>query len=119
MTPEAAKIKGDRQCEWAYQRTALAFERTYTAWIRTGLAALAFGIGLRTVAPDVQPWLLRLSESALIAFSAFCFVAGLWRAQEVGLADRPERPLSLPVLAGMSGLLLMGAAAALAGIWLA
>lgn len=39
----------------ATRRTRLANERTYLAWFRTGLAALAVGIGAGKLVPELSP----------------------------------------------------------------
>lgn len=58
----------------------LAAERTYAAWVRTGLAALASGIGAQALLDKVvAPWLIGATVSVLILFSAFCFAAAVWR----------------------------------------
>jgi uncharacterized protein DUF202 len=68
----SARIEGsaDRTTVLAADRNILASERTYAAWVRTGLLALAGGIGARAlkelasarqrhVADRIQPVLLR------------------------------------------------------------
>ena len=70
----------DRRTELAANRTVLAAERTYAAWVRTGLAALASGVGAQALLEDVIPgWLTKPTGSALVLFSAFCFLAAVWR----------------------------------------
>src|SRR3954466_15408909 len=80
----------DRRTELASNRTALAAERTYSAWIRTGLFSLASGAGAKGVlAGLMRVWVVLAGASALIAFSIFCFCAGVWRMNKSGAA-RPE-----------------------------
>ena len=62
----------------AADRNILASERTYAAWVRTGLLALAGGIGARAL-KDVPNWLVLANGTLLIAFSLFCFGAAVWR----------------------------------------
>ena len=62
----------------AADRNILASERTYAAWVRTGLLAMAGGIGARAL-HDVPDWLVLTNGTLLIAFSLFCFGAGVWR----------------------------------------
>lgn len=73
----------DRTTVLAADRTILASERTYAAWVRTGLLALAGGIGARAL-PDVPEWLVLANGTMLIAFSLFCFGAGVWRHSHPG-----------------------------------
>ncbi len=70
----------DRRTELAADRTILAAERTYAAWVRTGMLALASGIGAKKLLEGIVPdWLIAANGSLLILFSAFCFVAAVWR----------------------------------------
>src|ERR1700742_4992671 len=70
----------DRRTELAADRTVLAAERTYAAWVRTGLAALASGVGAKALFVHLLPgWFGAVTGSVLIVFSAFCFVAAVWR----------------------------------------
>ena len=110
----------DRRTELAADRTVLAAERTYAAWVRTGLAALASGIGARALLKDIIfPWLTSATATILILFSAFCFVAAVWR--ETGVGSPPPRPnirrLPAPLLFGVNGFLMLVSIAALFGIW--
>ena len=78
---ERTKDSADRRTELAADRTVFAAERTYAAWwVRTGLVALASGIGARKLLEGLVPgWMITATGTALILFSAFCFVAGVWR----------------------------------------
>jgi putative membrane protein len=74
----------------AVDRTLLAAERTYAAWIRTGLAALASGAGAHSLLKDVLS--RRLDQGAatvLLLFAVFCFGAGVWRESRA-LASWPK-----------------------------
>jgi putative membrane protein len=109
----------DRRTELAADRTVLAAERTYSAWVRTGLAALASGVGARALLHEAAPaWLGLAAGAALILFSAFCFVAGVWR--ELNPGPPPPRPdtrrLPAPLLVAVNGLMVLVAMAALAGV---
>lgn len=108
----------DRRTVLAADRTLLAAERTYAAWIRTGLVALASGIGAHAVLAESAPqWLIIFTATAMIAFSAFCFVAAVWRQlQSIG-SPRPDTP-QLPVwlLLALSLLLILTAGATLVAI---
>ena len=81
----------DRRTELAADRTILAAERTYAAWVRTGLAALASGIGARALLDKIVPdWMTIATGALLILFSAFCFMAAVWRELLPHIA--PPRP---------------------------
>lgn len=111
----------DRRTILAANRTVLAAERTYAAWIRTGLAALASGIGARALLHDVVAGgMIRAAGTVLVLFSAFCFVAAVWRELRPDVIPPPEtRRLPAWLLVGLNGFLMLVALFALAGLWLA
>lgn len=64
----------------ALDRTVLANERTYQAWVRTGLAALISGLGIEKFMNDIEPvWPLLLVTIILLLFSAAAFLLSAWR----------------------------------------
>ena len=73
----------------AADRNILASERTYAAWVRTGLLALAGGIGARAL-KDVPNWLALANGTLLIGFSLFCFGAAVWRQREKATECEPR-----------------------------
>lgn len=123
LTASAAQQtdSADRRTELAADRTVLAAERTYAAWVRTGLAALASGIGARALLQGLVPsWLIGLSGSVLILFSAFCFLIAVWRQMSHVAPPRPEiRRLPAWLLVAVSALLSLVSLAALLGLWIA
>lgn len=110
----------ERRTELAATRNVLAAERTYTAWVRTGLAALASGVGAKSLLEGViSPTLASATGSALLLFSGWCFVAGVWRIWQPGVPPpSPDvKPLPRPLVVGMNGFLLLVTLAALVGVW--
>ncbi len=110
----------DRRTELAADRTVLAAERTYAAWVRTGMAALASGVGAPALLSKTVPdWLAGTTGSVLIMFSAFCFVAAVWRELRTGAPPpKPDiRRLPPLMLVVLNGFLTLVALAALVGIW--
>jgi putative membrane protein len=106
----------------AADRNILAAERTYAAWIRTGLFALASGVGARALLTGVLPeWLILADASLLIVFSMFCFGAAVWRHLNPG--PPPPRPdvqrIPHALLISVNGFLALVSLAALLGIWTA
>ncbi len=117
---QLTKDSADRRTELAADRTVFAAERTYAAWMRTGLVALASGIGSRKLLEGVVPgWMIVGFGTVLILFSAFCFVAGVWRQVFVGAPPpRPDVPRLPPaLLVIVNGFLALVALAALLGVW--
>ena len=111
---------GDPRVQLAADRTVFAAERTYAAWVRTGLVSLASGVGTKKVLEGVIPeWLIIVAGSVLVAFSAFCFGAAIWRELRPGAettrADTPRLPPALLVV--FNGILVLVALAALLGVW--
>jgi len=117
---ERTKDSADRRTELAADRTVFAAERTYAAWVRTGLVALASGIGARKLLEGVVPgWMIVGTGTALVLFSAFCFVAGVWRQLFVGAPPpNPDVPRLPPyIMVVLNIFLALVALAALLGIW--
>ena len=74
------EVKEPDRNSLALDRTVLANERTYQAWIRTGLAALISGLGIEKFLNDIEPvWPLMLVTIILIFFSASAFIISAWR----------------------------------------
>lgn len=117
---ERVEDSADRRTQLAADRTVFAAERTYAAWVRTGLVALASGIGAQKLLEGLVPgWIILATGSVLVAFSAFCFVVGVWR--ELNPGAPPPRPDAqrLPgwLLVLVNGFLALVALASLIGIW--
>ena len=114
----AVKSSAERATELAADRTVLAFERTYAAWVRTGLFALASGVGARRLLHGIVPnWMAASTSSVLLAFSIFCFGAGVWRL--FSRIDRPEPGIPrLPglILIAVNACLSLAVLAALVGL---
>lgn len=88
----AQSLDGDpRRTELAADRNVFAAERTYAAWVRTGLAALASGIGAKPLLAGVVPeWTIWGAGAVLVIFSVFCFAAGIWRELSPGPPPEPD-----------------------------
>ena len=64
----------------ALDRTALANDRTYQAWIRTGLALFASGLGAaKFLKEEMSLWILLIIASLLLILSALAFLQAGWR----------------------------------------
>ena len=108
----------DRRTDLATDRTVLAAERTYAAWVRTALAALASGIGARTLLDKLIPqWLIGLTGSILIAFAGFCLIAAVWREIQPGAGRPGIARLPTWLLVAVNSFLLLVCGAAMVGLW--
>lgn len=111
----------DPRVPYAADRTVLAAERTYAAWVRTGLVSLAAGVGAKTTLAGVVPdWAILFEASLLVLFSAFCFAVAVWRDLRPG-HDSPQRSdvrrIPPGVLLVVNGGLLLVSLGALLGVW--
>jgi putative membrane protein len=117
---ERIEDQATRTTRLAADRTILAAERTYASWVRTGLFALASGVGARALLTGLLPeWLIQLDASVLIAFSMFCFGAAIWRHLNPGPPPPvPDvRRIPYPMLIAVNAFLALISLAALIGIW--
>ena len=117
---EKTRDSAERRTELAADRTLFAAERTYAAWVRTGLASLASGVGAKKLLEGVVPeWMIILAGSILVAFSAFCFGAAVWRQLNPGAPPpNPDTPrLNRWLLIVVNGFLVLVALSALVGVW--
>jgi putative membrane protein len=85
-------------------RFSLANERTFLAWIRTGLALLAGGVLLHQFSTELTPHVLVLGLAVLLgALSALLSVLAYWRWRANEIAMRLGEPLpstlAVPLLA--------------------
>lgn len=120
VSTDRIEDSADRRTQLAADRTIFAAERTYAAWVRTGLVALASGVGAKKLLAGIVPeWLIVMNGSVLVLFSAFCFVAAVWRQLDAGPPPpRPDtRRLPPALLIVLNGFLAIVSLAALLGIW--
>ena len=96
----------------AMDRTILANERTYQAWLRTGLSALAAGLGVARFLSDTLPRWMHLSIAViLIAFAVLAFFLASWRYAHLHLRLRHPEVEATPLwLVRLIAALLIGAA---------
>lgn len=111
----------DDRTGYALDRTILANERTYAAWIRTGLTALAAGVAIEKFMVDAMPgWTIRIIAIILIIYSVIAFIIAAWRYSHLGLklVHVDVKSIPLIVTSGASALLIVCSLLALAGLWL-
>jgi putative membrane protein len=104
----------------ALDRTVLANERTYAAWLRTGLTALATGLGTARFMPAAIPlWSVRMIAALLLLFGAASFVLAAWRYEtlHVGIRHLDVNTIPPPVVTALSVILVCCTLLALAALW--
>lgn len=80
------KSSGPDANSMALDRTVLANERTFQAWIRTGLAALVSGLGVAKFLQGTMPQAVLVTVvSILILFSTLAFLLSAWRYSHLHL----------------------------------
>jgi putative membrane protein len=98
----------------ASRRTWLALERTQLAWWRTGLTALAVGIGIGRVVPELQEsdtqWPFVLVGVAFAVYGIALIVYGTARSRQVDAAlgrgfYQPPRHWASPAIAAAGAVL--------------
>jgi putative membrane protein len=99
----------------ATRRTRLANERTYLAWLRSALTALAVAIGAGKIVPsvaDVKQWPFELLGAGFAVLAVIFVVIGLRRYVKV------ERSLDAGVFAplGRAEAVLLGSLATVLGV---
>ncbi len=108
------------QLRLALDRTILANERTYAAWIRTGISALIAGLAVEKFLLEAIPiWGVHMISIALITFSGVAFFLAAWRYRHflVRLEDVDVTMVPLPVMRGISLALIISALIAIVGLW--
>ena len=111
----------DDRTGYALDRTVLANERTYAAWIRTGLTTLVAGLAIEKFMVDAMPGLMFQSIAViLIVYSMIAFIIAAWRYNHLGLKLVHLDIKSIPssVTTGTSILLVACSILALSGLWL-
>lgn len=63
--------------DWARRRTVLSSERTFAAWVRTGLSCISVGLAASKLLGDLRPlWLLRTLAVGLVALGVLALLFG-------------------------------------------
>ncbi len=79
-------------------RYSFANERTFLAWVRTGLAFLAAGVAVDSVRVALAPWLQRTTAIVLTLVGLSCAVGAWVRWARSERAMRRQEPLGGPGL---------------------
>lgn len=106
--------------ELAEDRTILANERTFAAWMRTSLGCVAIGVGFQGLFPTMEPaWVPRAIATGFLLVAVLVIVLAERRAAAVlsRLSSHvvvTARSINLRLL---TGLITLGALALAAAIW--
>lgn len=79
-------------------RFTLANERTFLAWIGVGLALISVGVGLESLALNLNPGFRLAASIVLIVGGLACPVQAWFGWMKVEIALREGRPLPFPAL---------------------
>ena len=96
--------------DWAKVRTLLAKERSYTAWIRTGLAALAAGLGVAHILKGYEPqWIVLVLGIVLSVAGFIAPILGFWsyRQSLKQLEKEGIRGVSLKIIGIFTGVIIL------------
>jgi putative membrane protein len=95
-------------------RFTLANERTFLAWVRTGLAMLAGAVAVHAPAIDLEQWARTVVSLVLLTAAALAISLAWRRWLAVERSIRTGRPLpgfaGPAALAGVIGVLIVGVA---------
>lgn len=74
----------DQRTGWAYERTLLANERTFIAWLRTGLAITAASAIVMRLLSDVDPrWLVNALAIVMALAGVLIVALSAWGYQRM------------------------------------
>lgn len=108
--------------EWAYERSLLANDRTFSAWIRTGLATIAVGFGVTRLLREVQPnWLVVTLGVLFVIVGGGILLMGYWShrrmlrwlSEDHHLTDTRSRKIVEWVVGAITVALILGAGTSL------
>jgi putative membrane protein len=85
----------DERTVLARERNALANERTFSAWVRTGLTAVAAGVGIAELIPPVHvEWLTVVIGAMFVGGGILIFALAVWQyhftARQLHLRETPS-----------------------------
>jgi putative membrane protein len=74
----------EERTDWAQHRTLLANERNFSAWIRTGLSAMAGGLAVAELLGGEEAGLIpRLVGIILVSLGACVCLLAFWRYNQI------------------------------------
>lgn len=113
----AAEPKDLSSHDSAVDRTLMAEERTFSAWMRSGMAAIASAVAIVKMLPGNgdPPWLVQSLGVVLIIVGGMAFAFGFWgyRAGSRNWAAALPRAIPLWLMAAFTALLMLAAVLAM------
>lgn len=93
----------------ADDRTLMAEERTFSAWVRTGLTAIATGLGIVKLMPEAEPvWAVQSLGVILVVVGGMVFGFAFWGYKRGSRNWNRAMPRAVPLwLIGLFSLLLV------------
>ena len=73
---ETGELLMDRRTRWAATRTILAEERTFNAWLRSGLGIMAFSLAIARFVSFDPSWFSDLITLLFFVIGAFVIILG-------------------------------------------
>ncbi len=110
----------ESRTDWAEDRTSLANERTFAGWMRTGMAALAVGVGLKAVFGAFDPtWMAKSVATIFVATAVLIFVAAAAQSRKTQKRINPHdaESQSHQRMAVLAGLMSIGSICTGAILW--
>jgi putative membrane protein len=111
----------DTRTDWAEDRTVLANERTFAAWMRTGMACVGVALGLKAVFGSTEYPVIAKAVAELFILSAimiFWAAARRSRATQERMTEHDTAPQSQQNMAITAFVLTLGALATGVILWL-
>ncbi|WP_338550133.1 YidH family protein [Roseovarius phycicola] len=93
-TEEKAKVR----TEWAADRTIMANERTFSAWMGTGLGAVGVAIGLKAVFGAFEPtWAAKMVASLFLLIAILIYWSARTQARKTLMRLKEKDAEPMPV----------------------
>lgn len=121
MANESKQQLEEQRTDWAMERTVLAKQRTFSAWVRTGLTTMAVGFAVIRLLSEMKPlWMIDTAGAVFILTGGFIIILGFWRYRDTFRKLQQEGVPSIPIwLIGLiTAALLIGGGLVLALIFL-
>ncbi|GGD14524.1 hypothetical protein GCM10011342_24150 [Aquisalinus flavus] len=110
-----------RRTEWAEDRTLLANERTFAAWLQAGITSVGLGLGFQALFKSVEPtWLAKTIATIFILIGVLVFISAFYNACDIlrRMKSHSAKPLPRRNLGIITFLFVLGSTALTIVLWL-